>query len=141
MIAKLKYIFVAVVLLSLVSCKDKQARNQEVEKPENLLSEEEFVNTYIEIRLLESSIREEVKDVGAAKEVAERSVDQMLEEKGMTYEDFQKSFQYYGQQPRLMYSIFERILNKLNTDQQKVTDTLNQRKQKNQKTENNQEEM
>lgn len=84
------------------------------EPPENLMSEEEFVDFYIDIRLLEASLQQKFQSNLIAKEVAVNSVNHLLKEKGFTYEDFEANFEYYGLQPQKMYQLFDQILNELN---------------------------
>lgn len=125
MIARLKYIFFIVAAIYTTACVGDQKEIPN-EKPENLLSEEEFVNTYIEIRILESSIQNRIENTSVAKDVAKRSVDEYLEQKGVTYEDFMASFKYYGRQPKLMYDLFEKMLNRLNKQQSELRQDISQ---------------
>lgn len=108
----MKY-FLIIFCLFLVGCiEPNQEKN--VQTPEGLLSKEEFISTYIDIRILENGIKSRFTNNQLKKIIATNSVDSILKQKGISRELFSKSFDFYGQNPYLMHEVYSAMLDTLN---------------------------
>jgi hypothetical protein len=105
------FIFVFVLL----SCK-----SNEVSIPDDVIPEKEFVEIMVQVQLMEAYCQNKYVRPDLYKDLLHNSVDSLLKTKNLTSEEFRESFNFYAMEPKLMFQVYEQVLEKINEMQVKV---------------------
>jgi len=104
----MKYFFI-ICLYSIVlfSC------NENEQRPTNILDEEKIASVLVDIELLEAVVKQKILDRKYPKKNVPVYYRQVMEKNGITYEQFQESYNWWKNRPKLMKGIYDDVNNRL----------------------------
>ena len=98
-----------ILCLILLSC-----GNQQKETPQNILSENSFINLLKDIHLAEAKFElHKTKGIENAKKELAHNYRAIYETHAITADDFDKTLDYYAQHPEQLEKIYTRVLEQL----------------------------
>jgi hypothetical protein len=109
---------VFLMFLLLFAC----SQDKKVVIPDNVLSQEEMAAVMTEVHLLEASMNLNISSAvtsGDAPDL-EATTRELLKKKGITKEQYDTSFLFYTQHPKMLGEIYQLVLNDLSQLQAKV---------------------
>ncbi|MEZ4938916.1 MAG: DUF4296 domain-containing protein [Crocinitomicaceae bacterium] len=92
-------------------------REEKEKTPENLIPQEEFTSLLVDIQLMESYCLDTYVRPDIYNELLQHSIDSLLKVKGRNIQEYETSFDYYAQHPQIMFQIYEKVLEEINTMQ------------------------
>ena len=87
-----------------------------IEEPDNLVPREEMVDVLTELMKLESAIQIKYVTIDKYHNAIKVSGDSLLNVKGISYDQFEKSMEYYASRQDEMIGIYSEVLDVLNKE-------------------------
>ena len=106
----MKKLLVFSAILILFAC-----GHSEDDVPENIIPKEEFVDLLVNIQLMESYCQNKYVRPDLYKDLLVNSIDSLLKENGRTIEEYEESFEFYSMRPKVMFQVYEEVLERINT--------------------------
>ncbi len=109
-------------LLALAGLMGACTRNSKKQSEENrnIISQEQFVNVMVDVRLAESIIRLERVKGRDTKVVTKQLYSSIFKKYHINAKRFNASVKYYASQPKLMYDIDEKVVERLSDKEAEV---------------------
>lgn len=106
-----------VFLVTLVAFFLTQACSTEKKEndPTNQLKEADFINIYLELRTMEIHLRKVTPDIEQYKKLLTKASDSIFKKYQTTDSIYYLSYREYMNEPKKLFSIYERTLDTLNT--------------------------
>ena len=105
---------VYILMLVLFSCKSEE------KIPDEIIPQKEFTHLLFQVQLMESYCQNKYVRPDLYKDILHKSVDSLLTLEGYSEEEYKTSFEYYTHRPKLMFTIYEAVLDSMNVMQVKV---------------------
>ena len=105
-------------------------------RPENIIPEDEMVNIIIDIQILEATYNSRLIHEDDRNERMERYYQEIFEKHQTSSELFNESYTYYEENPEILQSIYEEVLEKLEaiqTEEETKQVKINTKKKEEQK--------
>ncbi len=109
-------------LLALAGLMGACTRNNKKQNEENrnIISQEQFVNVMVDVRLAESIIRLQRVKGRDTKVVTKQLYSSIFKKYHINFKRFNASVKYYASQPKLMYDIDEKVVERLSDKEAEV---------------------
>ena len=111
---KPKNLFLVALIGLIFSCTNESTNQQEI------LSENEMAHLLIDIHLLEVKLSKLKVNKDSMRKIYNRFERGILEENGLTKENYERSFEYYMSKPDQMEYIYTMVVDSLNLREQKA---------------------
>ncbi len=120
-----------ITLLLLIGCTLSCTRRERPKPPEHILSEEKMTAVLYDVQVVEAIYQRGGKpSAEAGLEMGRQLYGEVFEKHDITREQFKESFSWYSQKPRLMDDMYEKIIERLNTEQAKLNEKQESEKER-----------
>lgn len=113
-----KLLLLIMVGTAVISCE-----NQEIEIPGDLMPEQQFVEAYAEVQLLEASIKQKLLRGRDSDEEIDRYYREIFEDKGLSRASFDETKAWYAQHPELLQAVVEQAMEVISRKQAGLDDS------------------